>query len=772
MSFLFAMLVSGVAVRLFEAALLGYYQEEFWKQLYLCLWGLCYDVLLFSKCALLLLPLFLLIHHFSPKAARWTLRVIGTIMLLISNAMIMYYVPANIPLDKVFFTYSVEQLVYISQTTGAFVWWGYVGLLLIPILFLVFSGKDVSLGTPGVVVWLGLAVVGLFVDKVPVWTYNDREEMNTVSNKQEVFWKSVLGSKDRFRPLDPDHLDLDRIKRFQSMFPDDDFVDPRFPFCHQENTPDVLSSYFDLNPEVMPDFVMVITEGLGREFSGFNSRFPSATPFLDSLADAGLSWVNCMSSSQRTFAVLPTLFGSLPFGKNGFMQSSTVPRLHSMPGILKDNGYDLSFFYGGWLCFDEMCYFLRNIGVDHYLPDHDTYPPESQNSWGLYDHVLFSEGLKSVAAQDSVPHLAVYLTLTTHDPFDYPDKERYTQTYTDALIQRHQQNSIQQFQYEQYASYLYYDDCLRKFIADYQKLPNYDNTIFIITGDHHFNNLTKDLERYHVPLVIWSPMLKEARRFPALVTHRDLAPSILAMMRQTYGIQSPQKVAWLNTGLDTVSCFRANSFSPAMKVSRERDMFYKDCFLENGMVCRFEYHDGKLGVKPVNGEEMLQFAEEYWAMDDYVMRHDALLPEENDGSRVLYRLDKTNEVMELSQTYPFNYLEIVVPDSLESMQIDLDFDIRIPKQEVRSAVVVNLALTHPDGSREMLTNNIINDDKFKHYGRWHPFSMIQSLRKGVHFEPGDRVYGYFYNPGEGLFEVKDLKLNVIGVSNPNEGVSQ
>ena len=87
--FLFWMLVFGFAVRLFEAALLGYYQEEFWKQLGYCLKGFCYDVLFFSKFALLLLPLYLLIYRASAKAARWTFCILGALMLLVSNAMIM-----------------------------------------------------------------------------------------------------------------------------------------------------------------------------------------------------------------------------------------------------------------------------------------------------------------------------------------------------------------------------------------------------------------------------------------------------------------------------------------------------------------------------------------------------------------------------------------------------------------------------------------------------------------------------------------------------------
>ena len=455
LKFLFRMLIFGFAVRLFEAAMLGYYQEQFWKQLSLCLLGFGYDILFFSKLALVLCPIYLLLHYFSAKAARWIFCVMGTLMLLVSNAMIMYYVSAYMPLDKVFFEYSVKELIYISQSTGAFVWWGYVGLLLIPILFFVvygimdnrkfsvLSSQPSTLRFP-LYLWLALAIVGLFVWDVPVWAYANREGKNTICNKQEFFWRSLVKKDVAFSKFNANDLERehDRIIQFQSYFPENEFVDYRYPFAHLDKSPDVLSSYFDLKPDTMPNLVFIITEGLSREFSGYNSKFPSATPFLDSLADHSLSWLNCMSSSQRTIAVLPSVFGSLPFGKRGFMQSSNTPRFYSLPGILKENGYTTSFFYGGWTCFDEMCYFLNDLGIDHYLPEYTSYPKEYQNTWGLYDEYLFSESLKelstlppirSVSPSGSLsplsPRLDIYLTLSTHDPFEYPDKARYPNLY-------------------------------------------------------------------------------------------------------------------------------------------------------------------------------------------------------------------------------------------------------------------------------------------------------------------------------------------------------
>ena len=777
---------------------MGYYQEQFWKQLLLCLKGFCYDVLFFSKLALILCPLYLLIHRFSEKAARWTFRIVGTLMLLISNAMIMYYISAYMPLDKVFFDYSVKELIYISQSTGAFVWWGYVGLLLIPALFFIVYGihkKDqfsIFIFQFSISFWLALALLGLFVWDVPVWAYSNREGKNTICNKQEFFWRSLIRTEAPFSRFDPKDLEQqrDRILAFQSCFPEDEFVDYRYPFAHVDHSPDVLSEYFDLNPDTMPNLVFIITEGLSREFSGYNSKFPSATPFLDSLADHSLSWLNCMSSSQRTIAVLPSLFGSLPFGKRGFMQSSDCPRFHSLPGILKDNGYETSFFYGGWTCFDDMCYFLNDLGIDHYLPEYTSYPKEMQNTWGLYDEYLFSESLKEKHLSPLISHLSpqldIYLTLSTHDPFDYPDKARYTKIYTDKLIQNHKQHSIQQFQYEQYASYLYYDDCLRKFFSDYRQIPGYENTIFVITGDHCFNGQSEELDKYHVPFIIWSPMLKQPHRFPAMITHRDVTPSFLAMQKNKYGIRSPQTVAWLNMGLDTSAVFKANTFTPQLKNSRKMDnMVYKEYFYDEGMVFRFGYEDDRLTITPVKGDKMVNVMSEYRAMDDYVMHHDALLPLDEEKQQMLVSVDSTQSAnyvllrtykkpvdtlshrnaFVFDQMYPFNLFTEPLADTMQSVVVYCDFDIFIPRtDDDTQKITLGFAIDRLDGQRELLKTLVVNYDWYEYYDQWQHYSMTQTFnRTQLDYMTGEKLMCYFANFGERTFVVSDFKLRVVGL---------
>lgn len=785
LSFLFWMLVFGFAVRCFEWALLSHYQDQTWKQFGLCMWGFCYDILFFAKVSLVLFPIHWLISRKSEKAAAITFRVLGTVMLLISNAMIMYYVSADIPLDRVFFTYSIKVLVYISQSTGAFVWWGYVGLLLIPALFPMVSRKEIRFGKPWFFVWLGLAVVSLFINKVPAWMYNTKEEMNTVGNKQEFFLKSLIKSQQTFTRIDPNDLDQARMEAFQSHFPDVEFVDFRYPLCHSDHSPDVLSDYFDLKRDTLPNIVFVITEGLGRYFSGSDSYLPSATPFLDSLSSCSLYWDNCMSSSQRTFAVLPTLFSNLPFGKDGFMQSTNAPKFQSLITILNENGYRTGFFYGGWLCFDEMCYFLRNSGVKDYLPDHNDYPLELQNNWGLLDHVMFEEALKVVAESPAKPRLDIYLTLTTHDPFEYPDKEAYTKQYTEKLAKCGLEKTVPQYLHERYASYLYYDDCLRKFFKDYRQMPGYENTIFIITGDHDFNSLASELDKCHVPLVIWSPMLKESHRFPALVTHRDVTPSLLAMLKHKYGIKAPQLVSWLNQGLDTVAYFRSKTFTPEMNASHQLiNLVYDDWFLVGDEVFHLELKDNQLTAVPDDNDEIRALFNEYKAVDDYVMLNNTLLPFEesrqitlervDEKRTVLYSIDRSEtnpidtlsaeNVFKLNSKFPYNVLNLPLDDNLQSVVVYIDCDLYIPSCDEYKMISLGIANKHKDGSREIVNVPTINHKTFQYYNQWYHFTMTQSIdMSSINYQSGDELIGYFSNPDTHEFYLKDMSLKIIGV---------
>jgi phosphoglycerol transferase MdoB-like AlkP superfamily enzyme len=103
----------------------------------------------------------------------------------------------------------------------------------------------------------------------------------------------------------------------------------------------------------------------------------------------------------------------------------------------------------------------------------------------------------------------------------------------------------------QLVSVLNADDALKHFFQDYSKRADFNKTIFFITGDHSMPEilLQSKIDRFHVPMMIYSPMLKEAKRFQKTISHFDIAPSILAYYRKNYNLKTPSTVTWVGKGL-------------------------------------------------------------------------------------------------------------------------------------------------------------------------------------------------------------------------------
>jgi hypothetical protein len=357
--------------------------------------------------------------------------------------------------------------------------------------------------------------------------------------------------------------------------------DPQYPFAHSERTPDTLGPLFSApHGAAPPNIVFIVVEGLGRSFSGPGARFGSFTPFLDELAQHGLYWENFLAAQGRTFGVLPTLFGSLPYGANGFAAlGQQMPRHDSMLSILKAQGYRLKFYSGSNIEFDNEGAFLRHEGVDQLVGEQSFGPDYHRaNEWGFADRDLMDFALRREATDSGGPFVSIIQTTSMHNPFTFPGRDAYLKRVNERLDQlgiARDKVPAYAAQQEIFASVLYTDDALRMFFERARKLPGYANTIFVITGDHRLPELDMDtrIERYHVPLIVYSPLLKEPRSIKAISSQFDVAPSVLAFLSHQYGLRSPGTVAWLGTGLDTQAAFRNLHIVPLKQTKVELSDF-------------------------------------------------------------------------------------------------------------------------------------------------------------------------------------------------------
>ena len=358
-----------------------------------------------------------------------------------------------------------------------------------------------------------------------------------------------------------------------------------YPLLRAANDPDVLGPLLNIGRE-RPNIVFVIVEGLGRDFVGPGARYGGFTPFLDSLTQNGLYWENFLSSSGRTFGVLPGLLGSLPYGSSGFMSlGARMPNHISLVSLLGKQGYQTDYFTGGDKHFDLIDVFMEREGVEH-LVDQTDFPtpyvkaPASVGgaSWGFSDGDLFKRSLEILGPGTAKPRLDVYLTMTSHEPFIPPRAAEYHARFAARLkalpFDSGRRTEIQRYE-DVFSTLLYTDESIASLVHAYERRPEFARTIFIITGDHRLIPVPEQsaLDRFRVPFIIFSPMVKAPRTIRAVSSHLDVTPSLLAFLRAHYGVTVPDTVAWIGTAIDTSTAFRSTHAIPLMRTKNGLDAF-------------------------------------------------------------------------------------------------------------------------------------------------------------------------------------------------------
>lgn len=505
--------------------------------------------------------IYLLINFVKETWAKTLLMVAFTIIVVSQYLLFIYFSESRNLLGADILYYSEEEMKQILEASGMLNFQNTaLIIILIAISFAPFwlAGKSSFKAKYIGLTFLGLGVISFLIPTQLVQLNNSNSISEFDQNAAKSKWAYFFNSN-----LDNFVNDYPELASFwgetNSFEMSSEMIDKEFPFWRKENTADFLGSYLTKSEKV-PNLVFVIVEGLGHAYSSPNGYVGNFTPFIDSLANKSLYWENNLSSSGRTFGVLPTITGSLPFGKNGFLEIEKTPDHFNLYNILKSNGFETGFFYGGNSSFDRTKEFLQYSKVDHIIDQFSYEAPYQKlpasvggESWGYEDQAVFGKMLQ-VQKPISKPYFDIILTLSTHNPFLINNTVYYEKMFT----QRVNSNQISKDQKKwalenkkQLVSVLNVDDALKDFFKSYEKRPDFDNTIFIITGDHSMPEITLQtkIDRYRVPLLVYSPLLKESKHFTNIVSHFDVAPSILAYYRSNYNISTPSTVSWIGRGL-------------------------------------------------------------------------------------------------------------------------------------------------------------------------------------------------------------------------------
>lgn len=357
--------------------------------------------------------------------------------------------------------------------------------------------------------------------------------------------------------------------------PEKSSFNQEYPLYRKAQNENVLGPYFE-KFKTPPNIVFLLVESLGGEFVGPDGQWAGFAPYLDSLSQRSLYWKNGLSLSGRTFGFIPSLMGSLPFGRHGFMElGPEYPRHQSLISLLGKQGYNTSFYSGYDTYFDGLDFFLEHQEIDFVLNKQklNRLLPDSKagkNYWGFDDKTMLNFASTLLDTTDASPRLEIYHTLQSHSPFNVPDPQKYEKQFDQQLAELDLSPEQKQL-YRRYRSELtalmFTDQAIESFMESYRKREYYENTIFIITGDHWLIPVPQStaISRYHVPIIIYSPKLKEPVYFKSVNTHAEVTPTLSTFLDQQPSITMPDSVHWLSGLMDTSRQFQSKQSVPFMR---------------------------------------------------------------------------------------------------------------------------------------------------------------------------------------------------------------
>lgn len=278
--------------------------------------------------------------------------------------------------------------------------------------------------------------------------------------------------------------------------------------------------------------VVILMESFAGHFVGALGSHAQITPHFDQLANEGLLFKRIFANGTHThqgmFATM-ACFPNLP----GFEYLMQIPegssRFSGLPQLLSARDYDDLYVYNGDFAWDNQRGFFSNQGMTRFIGRNDyVNPVVSDPTWGVSDQDMFDRAAAELLQQDpDKPFYALLQTLSNHTPYALPD-DLPIEPVTD-------QGSLN----DHLTAMRYADWALGQFFAKAKQAPYYNDTLFVLVGDHGFGareQLTDmDLHRFHVPLLLIAPGVREtfgATR-DTVGSQVDVAPTIMGRLGGT-----------------------------------------------------------------------------------------------------------------------------------------------------------------------------------------------------------------------------------------------
>ncbi len=270
--------------------------------------------------------------------------------------------------------------------------------------------------------------------------------------------------------------------------------------------------------------VIIILESFAKEYIGALNNGKGYTPFLDSLIGESYVYNKAYANGQRSIESLPCILSGIPqlMSSSFIISNYASNKVDGLPKLLKNHGYNTSFYHGGANGTMGFNGFVGSMGIDDYF-GMDEYPNEKiatdyDGLWGIFDEP-YLKYFGNELNQKKEPFFSTVFTISSHHPFTIP-KEHFG---------RFPKGTMPVHETIGYADY-----SLKQFFNSIKSMPWFNNTLFVLTADHSSHSETayynSRLNRFAIPSLIYDPTGKIKGTDSSYFEQIDITPTLLDLL--------------------------------------------------------------------------------------------------------------------------------------------------------------------------------------------------------------------------------------------------
>ncbi|MFN3580802.1 MAG: LTA synthase family protein [Pseudomonas sp.] len=345
----------------------------------------------------------------------------------------------------------------------------------------------------------------------PVITLFDAAKSHFSAARENV-WKPVM-------PMD-EAMD---VTRQMLLTEHDQLVDSETAAVRRDFTPPT-KGQLPIN-----NVVVILMESFAGYYVGAMGSPLDITPHFDKLTEDGLLFTRFFSNGTHThqgmFATM-ACFPNLP-GFEYLMQTAEGGNNFSgLPQLLSRREMKDVYVYNGDFAWDNQQGFFSNQGMTRFIGRNDYVDPVySDPTWGVTDQDMFGRSVEELdrLANDG-PFYALLQSLSNHVPYPLPDPLPVEEVTGHGWLDQH------------LTAMRYSDWALGQFFEQVRDKPYFDETLFVIVGDHGFGTpfqLTEmNLHRFNVPMLLIAPGIRDefGDRIDITGSQVDVVPTIMGRL--------------------------------------------------------------------------------------------------------------------------------------------------------------------------------------------------------------------------------------------------